>query len=253
MSEPDDTKTANGILPPSPDMAQILIRAPSDIERLLNEFVKRKMPLAARFSNAAHSFVTHLRHVDPAHEFILVECSADAAIDTMLLGLHVVTFGVVRGGDRIDFIAAKPSDSAFDGERCLRFDYPKTMMLNRRRVQSRTPVVPPLPVRCLADAGGILSFECDIVDISQGGIGTMIYDQAILLQPGTILKGCKIFHGSETIDIDMEVRYGVAATLPDGRSVQRTGFRFCGSANQLDALVNLFAQKIEDAANDTKK
>jgi len=193
-----------------------------------------------------------LRHIDPARKYILVDYSADHAVNNLMLSAHSVTFGVARGTDRIDFIAANPVDATFDGVRCLRFDHPNTMMLNRRRSQVRAAVVPMVPLHCVADTGGILSFECDVVDISGGGLGTMIYDNAILLQPGTFLKECRIFCGSETIDIDMEVRYSVATTLANGSGAQRAGFRFCGTEAKLDELLHIFALKNESPAGGAK-
>lgn len=245
MDQPGDTNQPDGKWQCLAGASQILIRSQIEIARYLNEFAQREVSLTATVSKERYLFVTQLLHADPNHQFIMVDYCGNRTVNSALLASPSVTFSAPHGSDHIDFIAAHPVDGFFNGGCCVRLDYPATMMLNQRRKQDRVTVIPAVPLRCLADTGGILSFECTIVDISRGGLGTMIYDNAIFLDPGTVLKDCRIFCAGHVIELDMEVRYSVATTLADGRTAQRAGFRFPEPSDKLDELINLFVLKIE--------
>jgi len=66
-----------------------------------------------------------------------------------------------------------------------------------------------------------------MANVSKGGIGFLQYDPVISLEPGTVLKGCRIESAdAESIVVDMEVRYSQLVDLPDGRQVQSSGCCF---------------------------
>ena len=98
--------------------------------------------------------------------------------------------------------------------------------VGRSREHDRESVLQEIPLECLADAGGVLSFKAGLVDISVGGLGFLIYDPGITLEPGTVLKGCRIGpdDGSPLI-LDLEVRYSEFVSLADGTRVERSGCR----------------------------
>ena len=47
-------------------------------------------------------------------------------------------------------------------------------------------------MRVVADADGIMPFEAVILDLAVGGIAFMVYGSGITLEPGTVLRGCRI-------------------------------------------------------------
>ena len=59
------------------------------------------------------------------------------------------------------------------------------------------------------------SFSNHAALISPGGIGFLIYAESIILEPGTVLRGCRIQLPNERVsDADLEVRYSTPVTLP---------------------------------------
>jgi hypothetical protein len=88
-----------------------------------------------------------------------------------------------------------------------------------------------------ADAAGITPFEALIVDLGLGGVGFLAYASTITLEPGTVLRGCRIVlpGGAECVT-DLEVRYSQAVTLANGRRATRSGCRFLSACPQLAAL-----------------
>ena len=61
---------------------------------------------------------------------------------------------------------------------------------------------------CVADEGGILSFKGGLVDISIGGLGFRSTTN-ITLEPGTVLKGCRIDPYNEApLVVDLKSIFG---------------------------------------------
>ncbi|MNC89631.1 Flagellar brake protein YcgR [compost metagenome] len=72
----------------------------------------------------------------------------------------------------------------------------------------------------------MLSFKGGLVDISSSGVGFLVYDPSITLEPGTVLKGCRIDpHNGAPLVLDLEVLYSELVSLPDGTRAERSGCR----------------------------
>jgi len=111
---------------------------------------------------------------------------------------------------------------------------------SNRREHPRFKIPPNVPLRCIADCTGVASFEAQIVDISRGGIGGMIYDRGVRLSPGTVLKGCRlVIPGGETILVDLEVRNTRSIVQSDGGLALCSGVRFLDEPKGIDALLKM--------------
>ena len=97
----------------------------------------------------------------------------------------------------------------------------------------------------LIDEGGVMPFDGTMANVSKGGIGFLQYDPTISLEPGTVLKGCRIESPSgDSIVVDMEVRYSKLVDLADGRQVQSAGCRFLNlSVEETARIEELFDLK----------
>jgi len=89
-----------------------------------------------------------------------------------------------------------------------------------------------------------ISFEARITDISLGGMGGLLYSGDIVLEAGTILKGCRIIiPGGKAVIADLEVRYTKAITSPEGTPpINRAGVRFVQKPDGIETLIDMFAQ-----------
>lgn len=111
---------------------------------------------------------------------------------------------------------------------------------SNRREHPRFRVPSDVPLRCIADCAGVASFEAQIVDISRGGIGGMIYDPGVRLSPGTVLKRCRlVIPGGETIFADLEVRNTRSIVQPGGGLALCSGVRFLDQPKGIDALLKM--------------
>jgi hypothetical protein len=119
--------------------------------------------------------------------------------------------------------------------------FPDVMATKQRRASERLSLNPNVPLHVVADAGGVISFDGYMVDISEGGIGFVQYAQNITLEPGTLLRGCHIsLPGRAPLSVDLEVRYSCPVALPGGRQVLRSGCRFVDPTPEVKALLAAF-------------
>ena len=88
---------------------------------------------------------------------------------------------------------------------------------------------------------GSLSLEAAVVDISLGGMGTLVYDSRIRLEPGMRVERARILHGgNDPITVELEITNVTQVTDRDGRPANRAGCLIRGPRNTLEDLVRMF-------------
>ena len=188
--------------------------------------------------------MARLLQVDPGSQFIVVDFGKNRAINATVLASPNIAFSCSQGLAHVEFVAANPSQTLFEQAIAIRFDLPRLLLVHHRRRHPR--ILPEVPLRCIADSGGIMPFEAKITDIGHGGFGALIYDNQINLEPGTLLKGCKIVHPRGTVaNLDIEVCYSIDITLPDGTATRRSGFKFIGAPSEIDDLIKVFVNNLD--------
>jgi flagellar brake protein len=203
-----------------------VLRSPSEIARILETLAARNEPITAHLQAGELLFTSRLRVVDPVESCILIEPSPDEAANTALLARARCRFFASLQGVHVEFAAADPQNVVHGGKPAIRFRFPDVLADRQRREYDRASVSPQVALECVADEGGVLSFKGGLVDVSVGGLGFLIYDAGITLEPGTILKGCRIDPYSDSpLILDLEVRYSEMVSLADGTRAQRSGCR----------------------------
>lgn len=219
----------------------VLFRSRIEIVRILNELARAGDIVSADFGDAERLFLTSVLGVAADGESFVIAFGAGKESNNALLAAKSVRFRANTGLWRVEFAARAPVETPFDGRAAVRLSIPQTLLRSQRRKHPRVRLPEDASLRCVADCAGVASFEARIVDISRGGFGGMIHDPGIKLSPGTVLRGCRIvIPGADAVVADLEVRYSVPATLPDGSIVERTGVKFRGEPRGLRALLEKF-------------
>jgi len=222
-----------------------MLRTPEEITRVLNSLVMRSEPIISDLGGGKLLFRSRLRFVDPERAYFIIELSADEIANKALLARPRATFHAEPGGWRVEFAAADPQPTrAHEGAPGIRLRFPEIVAGHRRRENERAEPSPQQELRCVVDEAGVMPFDGTMANVSQGGIGFLQYDPSISLEPGTVLRGCRIESaGGDGIVVDMEVRYSQLVTLADGRQVQSSGCRFLNlspeKTTRLEALFGL--------------
>ena len=233
---------------PNPTFSLVgqMLRTPEEITRVLNSLVMRGEPIISDLGGGKLLFRSRLRFVDPARAYIIIELGPDEAANKALLARPRATFHAEPGGWRVEFAAADPKPtSAHEGAAGIKLRFPEIVAGHRRRENERAEVPPQQALRCVVDEAGVMPFDGSMANVSKGGIGFLQYDPEISLEPGTVLKGCRIEGpGGDSIVVDMEVRYSTLITLADGRQVQSSGCRFMDlSPEETARIEELFGLK----------
>ena len=227
----------SGIRVPPSDTG-LLTKSPAEIMRVLVALRDRGEALSASMGGRKPAFLSRLLWIDPQLQFIVVGRSGDPAADAGLLARPRCVFSCALAAWQVEFVAAEPSLFRHGAQEAIRLRYPELMSGHQRRSEKRSAPVRDLPLHCLADAAGVMSFDAHVVDISPAGIAMLLYHPAITLEPGTVLKGCIIEHPAlGQVSVDMEVRYSEPVRLQNGRRARRAGCRFVDPPAALKALV----------------
>jgi flagellar brake protein len=210
-------------------------RSATEIGRVLEKVKNERVLVTAYFPKL--TFQSLLVLVDPRGGRIVLDRSDAEAANRALLSRPRCTFHCEMAGWHVEFVAAEPRAVVHQRRQLIQCRFPELLASNPRRQYERIQLRPPLPLRVQADEAGIMPFEGMIVDLSIEGVGFLVYASSITLEPGTILRGCRIQlpGGAECVS-DLEVRYSQAVTLPNGQRAMRSGCRFISASAELVEL-----------------
>jgi flagellar brake protein len=211
-------------------------RNASEIARVLEKAKGEGVPVKAYFPSL--TFEAQLVLVDPKAGRLVLGRSAREAANEALLSRPRCAFHCEMAGWHIEFVAAEPRAVAFQGRQLIQCRFPEILASNPRRHHER--IRPPLPLRVEADAAGIMPFEALIYDISPEGVGFLVYASHITLEPGTLLRGCRVRLSGGDCVTDLEVRYSQAVKLAGGRRAMRSGCRFVNPSLEVTKLVRRY-------------
>jgi c-di-GMP-binding flagellar brake protein YcgR len=223
----------------------LLFHSRIEICRIMQLLATEHSPVSAEIMNG-HPFSSHILSVDVGANYFSIAYSTHKAINAMVLKSPSVEFTATdRQALNFTFAGTAPEETLIEGEHAIKFALPKSLLLHNRREFTRHPVDADLSLRCIADEAGVIPFESHVTDISHDGMGCLIYDMEVRLEPLTILKGCRIITpGGDAVVADLELRHISSATLPDGTLAHRAGFRFVDQPEGSAKLVNVFIQDL---------
>jgi hypothetical protein len=183
------------------------------------------------------TFQAHMALIDPKGGRLVLTRSPLEAANAAVLARPRCTFHCEMAGWHVEFVAAEPRAVTVRRQSLIQCRFPELLASNPRRSHDRVHLRPPLPLRVFADTRGIMPFDAMILDLGDGGVAFLAYASTITLEPGTVLRGCRIaLPGGGECVTDLEVRYTQAITLPNGNRAMRSGCLFLKPCPQLAAL-----------------
>jgi len=229
---------------------QVLLRSRIEIAAILQSLIDDDLPLVSHHQVHDQLFIARLHRVCAEQNFIVVGYSGNKVANAEIFAARSVLFCASHPKGYVGFMASNPIEQD-DPVQAIRFDFPRVLFIEQRRIHQRIRVAPETKLACLADGGGITPFDASIVDVSLTGLGAMIYDPAIRLVPGTVLAGCRIdLPDGSVASVDIEVMHSIRVVMLDGSSACRAGCRFIGDPDKIDKLLKVF---VIDLERDDKK
>jgi c-di-GMP-binding flagellar brake protein YcgR len=219
---------------------QLLVRSGIEIGRILDAMLEDHSTLTAKLPSQM-MFLSQLVYVEPVRGFMLLQYSDHKPANTAALAEKKLTLTCNHRGAQFAFSAATPKPVVHSGKPAIQCDLPTIMLaLQQRRSVSRLNIPAQAPVSCEVRMG-VLKFDCQVVDVSLDGIGTLVTDPTIPLAAGTRLDGARIRHPQhEPIEVDLEVRYVKRVKQPNGDQASRIGCKILSSPDNLEELIRLF-------------
>ncbi len=228
----------------------LLFRSRIEICRVLQMLALEQCRISAEIGGSKRLFVSHILRVDLTTGHLVMAYGPQKETNSMVLESPSVEF---TASDRRDtqylFAASSPEETQLDGKPAIQFDLPQMLILHSRREHPRLPVPADISLRCIADSTGFIPFESRVTDVSHDGLGCLIYEPSIVLEPGAVLKNCRIIAPSgRAFVVDMELRHISTVALPDGSPAHRAGFRFAKDSQGGSGLIDYFIQDLDRAA-----
>ena len=221
--------------------AGVVTHSAAEIARVLENVRARGLLVTAYLGEII--FQSLLLKVDARGGRLQLAPSPVRAANMALFSRTRCAFHSELPGWHVEFVAGKPRVARTGATQVIELEFPQVLSTHQRRAQPRTDLRPRLVIRCLADAAGIMPFEAAIVDISDGGIGFLAYPPDIVLEPGTVLRGCRIeLPDGGAFTVDLEVRHSQPVTIGQ-RRVMRSGCRFVNPPEELIKLALRYASK----------
>ena len=221
--------------------AGLMSHSSEEIARVLESIQKLAQPITTTLGSDDLPFSSQLLFIDPDRHYITVAAADSAALNAVLLAHPRVSFISEFGGWHVEFAAADPQSTTLAAKSAIRFRFPDVLVTFQQRQGPRAAVTPVPPLRCIADTEGFAPFDAQIADISRAGIGFLLYASDITLEPGSVLKGCRIQrHDATPIVVDIAVRYSTPVVLEDGSHAHRSGCVFLNPAREVMELIDSF-------------
>ena len=186
-------------------------------------------------------FQALLRYVDPGGRRLIIGRSPVAGANAALLSRARWTFHTELPEWHVEFAVGGARETLHDGVAAFEFGFPDLIVWHQPRAHPRVPIEPEAQLKCIANTRGHLSFEANIVDISAGGIGFIVYSPAISLETGTLLLGCRIqAPDGAVVEVDLEVRYTKPMDSAPGQVAVRSGCRLINPSAEALALIRRY-------------
>ena len=229
---------------------QVLVRSRIEIGHILESVMQVGARIAAPLSDEPGLlFLPRLRQIEPDAKGLVLDFCDNRRANSAVLAAKSVNLQSQCPHGQIEFLGRAPSQIVLDQLPRLHIAFPDFILVRQRRLERRIKTLPTVPLHCVADQGGVLSFNAQIVDISLSGISALLYDRSITLVPGTILRGCVISHpGGVIAGLDLEVLHSHDVILPNNAIAHYSGCRFLELSPKVEELMRMFVLNLERGA-----
>ena len=229
------------------ETGQLLVRSGIEIGHTLEAVRAGGDALSADLELEEHLFITQLLDVNAQDGTMTIGWSESKEVNALIMEKQSIAFSVNHEGLYLRFNVDNPRETEFESRSAIKFSMPKAVLVSQRRGLPRYRVPPSIPLSCEISLGDV-SIDALVVDVSLGGIGTVIYDPSIRLDAGMTMPRVRIFlPGHAPVLAALEVRHVRTVTSAGGAVVKRAGCRFIAPSAGVEALVRVFLAAVKAA------
>ena len=231
--------------PVSADEGEFRIDSRVEIAHILQALMKSNASVTAYFNGGKAFIVTGLLELDP-RGFITLDSVSKPELNQRLLHSRDVSIVGSHDGVRVQFAAQRVEAVSFEGRLAFRIPTPEMLIKLQRREHQRIATPTLQPLSCELRAADGRQAELPLADISLGGVCLVGEPATFGLEPGMVLKACRIaLPEVGTIQAGLCVRNSYTVTLKDGAISRRTGCAFVELGAAQEAMVQRHIMRVE--------
>jgi putative nucleotidyltransferase with HDIG domain len=217
-----------------------------EIGRFLQSLANENIPVFSDIRDG-QVFLSHILFVNPDTGHFIAAYAEYKPNNTLVFKNPALEFTSNYHGAHLTFKVLQPSDTMYKGQPALQFSFPRAVLIHHRREHKRIGIPKDISLNLVSGLGDSVPIEIRVVDISMDGLGCIVYKEGSTLQPGTVLKDCRILlPNGKDVAVDLIVRHTSPITLNDGTVAYRTGVRFIQTPKEIEPLINHFVKHFDD-------
>lgn len=220
---------------------KLLVRSGIEIDRLLSAMVKEYAPLSASLPGQV-MFLSRLLDANPLKQRLLIAYSDYKDANSALLKSPTVVFKVNHRGARFAFSCRRPRVVSHAGQPCVEMELPPMVLATQgEKARVNTPIAKAAPdLRCQLPMG-VISLEARLVDMSLDGRAFLLGEPGMPVCAGTSVRGARITPSeAPPVAVDIDLKYVIQTTLPDGERATRMGCNVFGSDEAMEQIIGRF-------------
>ena len=211
------------------------------IVQLFRSFIREDCPVSAHFGGEGGMMVTRTLRLKPRLDRIYFEYGDRKAANSSLLRSREVQFSVGDGRGKSEFTSSRIHDVLLDGQPVFNIAIPEHVVRVDRRQHHRITIPQisaPVVAFILPDGR---KAEGRLADMSAGGIGIIGLAADFNLRTGSVIHNCLIeISESESVFVDLEIRYSRGFIDNEGKPMRRVGFSLVSQPKEFADLLKAF-------------
>ena len=226
-----------------------LLRTAREIGLVLQSLIDKRALISAYISPRNHTFPTALISVLPDEGSLLIDGSANDAINRGVTHAHHLTCVSQLDRIHVQFRLTGLSPILFEGQVAFRADIPDRVLKLQRREFYRVLAPVSRTVQCIVpvEAGSKYScVETRVYDIGLGGVAIIAQPGQIPALAGTRHENCRIvLPDAGNVVVTLEVRSTFEMKLLNGKSAIRIGCQFVRLSPASSSLIQRYTMRME--------
>jgi flagellar brake protein len=227
-----------------------LLRTTREIGLVLQSLIDKRTLISAYISPRNHTFPTALISVSPEEGTLLIDGSANDAINRSITQAHHLTCVSQLDRIHVQFRLTGLSPTLADGKIAFRADVPDRVLKLQRREFYRLQTSVTEPVTCsipTAQPGAESEYtDLRVLDISGGGIAVVVPHGHPLFKPYRELDDCLLrLPDVDPILVQLSVRNLFRQLNQNGTETWRAGCQFTSLPRGADVLIQRYIFRLD--------
>ncbi|WP_373975206.1 flagellar brake protein [Chitinibacter sp. SCUT-21] len=230
------------------DIAPFLLKTPMEIAYVLRQLEQNHTNIAIYFNAGHDMMLTRVLNVDSKNKQFIYDIGGHEPSNRDLVSTPKVLFVSDLDGVKVQFSTAAPSRIQYEGKPAFQSAFPIDLVKLQRREFYRltTPITTPYTVSLQGNNQSSLTL--DIHDISLGGLGIWLKDEAqtTLFDLGSILHKCTLdLAAAGRVQVDLEIRNLHPVSLKQDMMRHMLGVKFVNLSRGSEALLQKLIVQLE--------